>query len=166
MLIPYIICSILTLPGYLIIFTLMWLLSIFVFFYIKIRYGERAVFLDSADTLFALKETYHNVSKLLLILNGNIKDEDIEANAKRVIQERLFKYPDKFGRLMCSVHMFLGKYGLAKKVIKNYYSNSLMKRNCIYSYFLYITSYECYFSHIIYVCIPSNYSIYKNNCLI
>ncbi|CAH1110902.1 unnamed protein product [Psylliodes chrysocephalus] len=108
MLIPYIICSILTLPGYLIIFTLMWLLSIFVFFYIKIRYGERAVFLDSADTLFALKETYHNVSKLLLILNGNNKDEDIEANAKRVIQERLFKYPDKFGRLMCSVHMFLG----------------------------------------------------------
>lgn len=106
--IEIILMSLITFIPYVILLFYLWLLKNIVSFGITLYYRGKIVPLENSDIFWAVGENYHNLINLVLFLNGKGEDTDVEKDVKEVIQERMFKHPEKYGKMMCSLNTFLG----------------------------------------------------------
>ncbi|CAH1112631.1 unnamed protein product [Psylliodes chrysocephalus] len=101
------ISSIVFIPYIFLLFYL-WLFKTIVSIGIALYFRGRIEPLENSDIYWAVGEKYHNLINIVMFLNGKGAQTDIVKDTKNVIQERLFKHPEKFGKLMCSLNTFLG----------------------------------------------------------
>lgn len=117
------ISSIVFIPYIFLLFYL-WLFKTIVSIGIALYFRGRIEPLENSDIYWAVGEKYHNLINIVMFLNGKGAQTDILKDTKNVIQERLFKHPEKFGKLMCSLNTFLGNEPVVYLILHTLYSTS------------------------------------------